>query len=219
MKSDTDYKGYRFSIGNAHAPGGKFFAYGALVSFQVKGEEVGWWKKNMWKKYEANAGGGIWMILAAESWTCWWETCGNNRGKRHDPQATRAISMQARWASGCLDGPAGGPGSTKVCGVSTSAQFWIHAVCMCMCIYIYICVCVYVCIGYILGYSVVYSCYLQIYMLVSLGSSLLIQKLYIYIYIYIYIFIYIYIYIMYLYIYIINIFQPVSCKYINIMVI
>ena len=50
--------------------------------------------------------------------------------------------MQARWATGCLDGPAGGPGSTKVCGVSTSAQFWIHAVCMCMCIYIYVCVCV-----------------------------------------------------------------------------
>ncbi len=31
MKSDSDYKGYRFSIGNAHAPGGKFFAYGSLV--------------------------------------------------------------------------------------------------------------------------------------------------------------------------------------------
>lgn len=31
VKSDSDYKGYRFSIGNAHAPGGKFFAYGSLV--------------------------------------------------------------------------------------------------------------------------------------------------------------------------------------------
>ena len=66
--------------------------------------------------------------------------------------------MQARWASGRLDGPAGGPGSTKVCGVSTSAQFgsMLH-----VCVYIYMCVCM--CIGYILGYSVVYSCYLQIY--------------------------------------------------------
>ena len=96
-------------------------------------------KKTCGKKYEANAGGGIWMILEAESWTCWWETCGNSGGKRHDPQATRAISMQARWASGCLDGPAGGPGSTKVCGVSTSAQFGSM---LYVCVYIYMCVCV-----------------------------------------------------------------------------
>ena len=108
----------------------------------VPSERRGSWmmEKNMWKKYEANAGGGIWMILAAESWTCWWETCGNSGGKRHDPQATRAISMQARWVSGCLDGPAGGPGSTKVCGVSTSAQFGSM---LYVCLYIYMCVYVY----------------------------------------------------------------------------
>ena len=47
VKSDTDYKGYRFSIGNAHAPGGKFFAYGALVSFQVKGNPCGTNMKQM----------------------------------------------------------------------------------------------------------------------------------------------------------------------------
>mmetsp|Transcript_71666 Transcript_71666/g.171142 ORF Transcript_71666/g.171142 Transcript_71666/m.171142 type:complete len:213 (+) Transcript_71666:65-703(+) len=35
VKPDTDYKGYRFSIGNAHAPGGKFFAYGFKADFDA----------------------------------------------------------------------------------------------------------------------------------------------------------------------------------------
>lgn len=28
----VDYKGYRFSFGSAHAPGGKFHAYGVMAS-------------------------------------------------------------------------------------------------------------------------------------------------------------------------------------------
>ncbi|CAE7792022.1 unnamed protein product [Symbiodinium sp. CCMP2456] len=35
VKSANDYKGFRFSIGNAHAPGGKFFAYGYKSDFNA----------------------------------------------------------------------------------------------------------------------------------------------------------------------------------------
>ena len=35
VKSETDYKGFRFSIGNAHAPGGKFHAYGYKADFNA----------------------------------------------------------------------------------------------------------------------------------------------------------------------------------------
>eukprot|EP00931_Biecheleriopsis_adriatica_P067010 TRINITY_DN41215_c0_g1_i1.p1 TRINITY_DN41215_c0_g1~~TRINITY_DN41215_c0_g1_i1.p1 ORF type:complete len:243 (-),score=50.51 TRINITY_DN41215_c0_g1_i1:55-714(-) len=33
VKSASDYKGFRFSIGNGHAPGGKFFAFGYKANF------------------------------------------------------------------------------------------------------------------------------------------------------------------------------------------
>jgi hypothetical protein len=33
VKASSDYTGYRFSIGNGHAPGGKFFAYGYKSHF------------------------------------------------------------------------------------------------------------------------------------------------------------------------------------------
>lgn len=34
LQSHTDYTGYRFSFGNAHAPGGKMFAYGYKITLE-----------------------------------------------------------------------------------------------------------------------------------------------------------------------------------------
>ena len=40
-KTNTDYQGYRISFGNAHAPGGKYFAYGYKANLELQPNDPG----------------------------------------------------------------------------------------------------------------------------------------------------------------------------------
>ncbi|CAK9078842.1 unnamed protein product [Durusdinium trenchii] len=91
VKSDSDYKGYRFSIGNAHAPGGKFFAYGYKSNF--------------------NAGApGQWttVTLPLSGFTDYWDdatgeaikTCQENKIYCPDVKTLQDMRTMGFWAEG-----------------------------------------------------------------------------------------------------------------------
>ena len=102
-----------------------------------------WWKK---KHVEKN----MKQMLVEEFEWFWKLKAGHVDGKLveivGENGMTRRLQEQFRCrqggASGRLDGPAGGPGSTKSLWGQYVSPVWIHAVCMCVYIYIYMCVCV-----------------------------------------------------------------------------
>lgn len=91
VKSDTDYKGYRFSIGNAHAPGGKFFAYGYKSNFDAG--KVGEWTS---------------VTLPLSGFTDYWDdatgeaikTCQENKIYCPDEKTLKDMRTMGFWAEG-----------------------------------------------------------------------------------------------------------------------
>ncbi|CAJ1376061.1 unnamed protein product [Effrenium voratum] len=91
VKSDTAYKGYRFSIGDAHAPGGKFHAYGYKADFDAG--KVG----------EFNT-----VTLPLKSFTDYWDdatgaaikTCQENKIYCPDAKTLQDMRTMGVWAEG-----------------------------------------------------------------------------------------------------------------------
>eukprot|EP00434_Breviolum_minutum_P000538 symbB.v1.2.000465.t1/scaffold11.1/size528188/14 len=91
VKSDSDYKGYRFSIGNAHAPGGKFFAYGYKSNFDVG--KVGEWNT---------------VTLPLSGFSDFWDdatgeaikTCQENKIYCPDAKTLKDMRTMGFWAEG-----------------------------------------------------------------------------------------------------------------------
>ncbi|CAK9078551.1 Chaperone protein DnaJ [Durusdinium trenchii] len=91
VKSMVDYKGYRFSFGSAHAPGGKFHAYGYKSNFDAG--KVAEWNT---------------VTLPIEGFTDFWDdatgeaikTCQENKIYCPDATTLKDMRTMAFWAEG-----------------------------------------------------------------------------------------------------------------------
>lgn len=89
-KADSDYTGYRLAFGNAHAPHGKFFAYGYKTHFSPTVGAFGT------------------TVLPLESFTDYWDdatgnpikTCQDDKVYCPDAETLRNVKTLSVWAEG-----------------------------------------------------------------------------------------------------------------------